>query len=160
MCIYGATKVNKAIDIPKETTVKVGIVLFTIIYLLLVAMARVAWLVKSRSGEGQSTLIAAVLIALPLLAVRLLFGLLSIFDDESSTFRLGNGSETAVLCMDVLEEMIVVAVFVLAGWKVSAATVRYGNASDQPRSHRRGGSGIPLVDENGIVKPATAVEHR
>lgn len=160
LCIYGATNAKTAVDIPKEATVKVGIVLFTLIYLLLLAMAMVAWLVKARSDGGQGVLIAAVLVALPFLAVRLLYGLLSIFDSKSSTFRLGNGNQTVALCMEVLEEMIVVLAFVLAGWKVDAARMRYGTASDSTRAHRMGGHDFPLVDEHEAVKLRAPVEQR
>lgn len=160
LCIWGATNADTAADIGKETGVKVGIILFTLIYLVIVAMSLVAWFVRSRTGEGEGLLIGAVLLALPFLAVRLLFGLLSIFDYKSSTFGIAHGSETAALCMEVLEEFIVVAIFVGAGWRTPAAKVRYNSANTRSVPHRRGGSDLPLVDSNGFTKPGTPVEQR
>ena len=63
---------------------------------------------------GEKRIVYAVLAALPLIAVRLLYSLLADFANNS-TFNILFGNATVQLCMAIIEEMIVVVFFLVAG---------------------------------------------
>ena len=63
---------------------------------------------------GEKRIVYAVLAALPLIAVRLLYSLLADFANNS-TFNILFGNATVQLCMAIIEEMIVVVFFLIAG---------------------------------------------
>jgi len=63
---------------------------------------------------GEKRILLAVLAALPLLAVRLLYSLLADFANNSTVSILG-GNATVQLCMAIIEEMIATIMFLAAG---------------------------------------------
>ena len=63
---------------------------------------------------GEKRILIAVLAALPLLAIRLLYSLLSDFANNN-TFSILDGDATVQLCMALIEEMIVAVIFLAAG---------------------------------------------
>ena len=68
----------------------------------------------SQVNLGEKRLLLAVAISCPFLAVRLVYALISVFANSMS-FNPTFGNITIFLCMDVLEEIVVVAVCVVIG---------------------------------------------
>lgn len=88
---------------------------------MLTALTLGAWIAMRKAGRGEGILVLAVICALPLLLVRLIYSLLAIFSHDK-TFSMVSGStgaETASLCMSVLEEMGVVLIYLATGFKLS-----------------------------------------
>jgi hypothetical protein len=158
LCIVGATQVHEAADIPNQTTVKAGIVIFAVVFVLVAGFSVLAWVAKINTGEGEGLLIGAVLLTVPFLAVRLLYSLLSVFDSGSSTFNLSHGSQTAALCMAVLEEMLVVAILVAAGLKLSQQVLRQQRYTGRGATQKRTLDAVHAQGDEG--KPSDAVEQQ
>ena len=129
LCIVGATSASSPAQIESESTVKIGIVLYAVVLVLLAILTVGAYLARRKTGEGEGLLVFAVMCALLPLSVRLLYSLLSIFS-HLSTFNLATGSETATLFMSVLEEMMVVVIYIATGLKLPAVPK---GAADSPK---------------------------
>ena len=130
LCIVGATSASSPANIESQSTVRVGIILYTVVLIVLVLLTVGAWWAKRKSSEGEGRLILAVICTLPFLAVRLLYSLLAAFS-KSSTFNPVTGSTTAALLMSVLEEMFVVVIYISTGLKLPAVPA---GAADSPKS--------------------------
>ncbi|OQU93962.1 hypothetical protein CLAIMM_00395 [Cladophialophora immunda] len=123
LCIVGATNAKSPSSIDDDTSVKVGVILFTTVFALLCILCLGASVVaqKMERGEGR-TLMIAVALALPFILVRLIYALVATFG-HNVDFTPGNGSAQAVtisLFMEVLEEMIVVLLYVATGLRLPA----------------------------------------
>lgn len=122
LCIVGATSASSPADIDSESTVHIGTILYAVVLAMLTGLTFGACLAKRKTGEGEGLLVLAVFCALPFLYVRLIYALLSVFA-HSETFSLVTGStssETAALFMSVLEEMVVVVIYIATGLKLPA----------------------------------------
>ena len=122
LCIVGATSAPSAAQIYQETTLHIGYILYTVVLVILTLLTLGAWMAMRKKGRGEGLLVLAVLCALPLLWVRLIYSLLAIFS-HLKTFSMASNStssETASLFMSVLEEMAVVLIYLATGLKVSA----------------------------------------
>ena len=128
LCIVGATNASSPAKIESESTVHIGIILYTVVFVMLVALTFGACLAKRRTGEGKGLLVFAILCALPFIFVRLLYALLAAFAHLSSINPV-IGSRTAELFMSVLEEMVVVVIYIATGLKLSAVPA---GAADSP----------------------------
>ena len=141
LCIIGATSANNASDIQNQDTIKAGIVLFAVIWLMLASLTLGAWLAKRRTGEGEGALVLAVSCALPFILVRLIYSLLSGFDKHSSIFGLAKTSDTAVtvsLVMSVLEEMVVVLIYLAVGLKLPSVPKGKADTPAREMAYRTG----------------------
>lgn len=152
LCIVGATNASSAADIPNQILVKIGIILLTVVLLAIATLAMAAFVVHRRTAEGERILIASVLCAIPFLLVRLIYALVAIFNPHSKTFSLVHGNQTVVLCMSVLEEMVVVLIYVIAGLKLPAVSkYEHSRTSGRRAGGRRLKRGSRLKErDNGI----------
>ena len=128
LCIVGATDASSPAQIDSESSVHIGIILYTVVFVMLVVLTFGACLAKRRTGEGEGILVFAVICALPFIFVRLLYALLGAFA-HLHYFNPVTGSRTAELFMSVLEEMVVVVIYIATGLKLSAVPA---GAADSP----------------------------
>lgn len=121
LCIVGgideADATSSDISTGKKYT-KIGVVMFLIVYLVLTALVIITMKDVGNAPRGEKRIYFAVLAAIPLLAVRLLWSLLATFKDDS-TFSTTNGNALVQLFMAILEEFIIVVFYMLAGLTVS-----------------------------------------
>jgi hypothetical protein len=119
LCIVGATSATSPANIEAQDTIHAGIILYTLVFVMLLLLTVGAWWAKQRTDKGEGRLIFAVICALPLLFVRLLYALLAAFS-QRSIFNPVTGSTTVSLFMSTLQEMAVVIVYITAGLKLPA----------------------------------------
>ena len=158
LVIVGATNASSPAKIESERTVHIGIILFAVVLVMLVALTFGACIAKRRTGQGEGLLVFAVLCALPFLAVRLLYSLLSSFS-HSKTFSLATSStrtETAALFMSVLEEMAVVVIYIATGLKLPPVPKGAADTPEGKLAYRlgRGDFGFGKL---GLLSLGTAV---
>jgi amino acid transporter len=122
LAIVGATSVSNPSQIESNTEVHAAIILFLIVYIMIVAMALFAVCCTRQIPDEERILLKAVILALPFIFVKILYSLLSAFSGLS-VFNFVTGSKTADLCMAVLEEMVVVLLYLFAGIRVQTAPV-------------------------------------
>ena len=119
LCIVGATSADTPAQIESESTVHIGVILFTVVYVALVVLTLGSMLGRRVTGRGELSLILAVSLALPFLGVRVLYALLEAFSHEKH-FNPATGSTTIALFMDEIQEMIVVLIYLVAAIKTPA----------------------------------------
>lgn len=121
-----------------KAMIKAGFILFVVMYAILVFLAAKSASEFNKIPVGEKRILAAVLVAIPLLAVRILFGILAIFTDFSA-FSSQHGSPAVRVCMSILEEFIIVVMYTFVGLTVP----RY-NATESERLE----SQIPLAKQS------------
>ncbi|KAF2166971.1 hypothetical protein M409DRAFT_54731 [Zasmidium cellare ATCC 36951] len=117
LCIVGATSVDTPTQVYTESTVRIGIVLFTVVFALLLIFNVMAAVLARSTMRGEKVLLVAVNLAAPLMLVRLVYPLLAAFS-HINLFQIGNESTSAVttsLFMEVVEEFGVVIIYLVAG---------------------------------------------
>jgi hypothetical protein len=122
LCIVGATNAPTPTGIGKENTVKIGVILFTVVFLMLCALTLAAAIGARSTKRGEGALILAVAFALPFLMVRVIYALIATFG-HSADFIPGNNASGAVtisLFMEVLEECAVVVAYLATGLKLAS----------------------------------------
>ena len=137
LCIVGATSVKNPIEIESNTLVHVGIVLFLLVYIIIVALAGVAMCYRKRVPGEEKIILTAVVLALPVIFVKILYAMLLAFSGNSN-FSLVGGSKTIQLCMSVLEEMVVVLLYILAGLRVQSTPLPEDASAAQTIGYRAG----------------------
>jgi len=133
-----------------QTESKVGIALYIValVALLLIALITVT---KLSNGPKDDRRIAWVTIfALPFIGVRLLYAILSVFSNNKH-FRPATGSVIIHVFMAILEEFIVILMYVIVGWVTSATAPEArgpiasrpwkGPVGGQPATNGGGGGG-------------------
>jgi hypothetical protein len=110
---------NGSISIP--TTSKVGVILFIPAFVALILVLFVSLPLTSVVPPKERRVPVAVSFALPFIAVRLLYSVLSVFL-HNHIFGLLNGSVVVWALMSVVEEFIVVAMYIIAGFFVDPLT--------------------------------------
>lgn len=122
LCIVGgideSDSSSSEISTGKRDT-KIGVIIFLIIYLLLTALAIITMKDFGNAPKGEKRVYFAVLGAIPLLGVRLLWSLLSAFSNNPS-FSVTSGKPLVQLFMATLEEFIIVVFYTVAGLTVLA----------------------------------------
>lgn len=93
---------------------KIGIIIFLVIYLILFALTTITMKDVGNAPRGEKRIYMVVVIALPFIAVRLLWSILSAFT-HNSDFSIMSGKPLVQLFMATLEEFIVVVFYTLAG---------------------------------------------
>ena len=122
LCIVGGTSSTSSTGVYQpQTTTKVGIVLYLIAFIALGLIAAVTTYKLSNAPSGEKRLVWAVIIALPFILVRLIYSLISVFSHDRH-FNLITGSVAILVVMAVLEEMAVVLIYLVIGWKTDTLT--------------------------------------
>ena len=88
--------------------------MFLLTYLGLLAVAALTLAFVRNLPWGEKRILFAVTASLPFLAVRLLYSILTDFA-VSSNFSIFNGNVTVQLCMAIIEEFIVVVIYLIVG---------------------------------------------
>ncbi|PVH77620.1 hypothetical protein DL98DRAFT_573643 [Cadophora sp. DSE1049] len=118
LCIIGGT--DQADSSPSEIKTgkkytKIGIIIFLFVYLLLSSLVVITMKDIGNAMKGEKRIYFAVLCALPFLAVRLLWSLLSAFSHNTDFSLTGSGKPLIQLFMAVVEEFVIVCMYTLAG---------------------------------------------
>jgi len=113
-----------------NTERRVGVILFAVLYVILVAFAGLQWVNRNHLMKYRQQLLIAVSAALPFLAVRTLYSLLSTFssstfisstgetttsDSSLAKFNMFTGEWQIYVGMEVAMEFIIVIIYTLAG---------------------------------------------
>jgi hypothetical protein len=114
LSIVGMTTASSLTAGMNSKLTKAGIILFLITWVLLLVVHFLIWVRYASVERGEHRLVWAATICMPVLAVRLAYSALDIFD-QGSTFNMFTGNVTVFLVMDVLEEIFIVYVMVLTG---------------------------------------------
>lgn len=121
LCIIGGTDTadgNPADLSSGQTKIKVGIIMFLCIYILLFGLVVITIKDVGKAPSGEKRIYWAVALALPWLAVRVLYSILAAFTN-SSTFSITGNHPLVQLFMATIEEFIIVCIYTLAGLTVS-----------------------------------------
>lgn len=105
-----------------QTTSKAGILLYIVCYLALALMALFTLRNTFYLTSGETRIMWAVFVALPLLLVRLIYSLLVTFDHEQR-YSLIDGSALIHALMAVVEEMLIILIYLGVGWTLTPSTV-------------------------------------
>jgi hypothetical protein len=89
---------------------KAGTALFIVSYVAIVILTVIMSFYVSHAEQGEKRLFMAVAISLPFILVRLVYSIISTFT-KNKNFNLLNGSVTVVLCVALIEEFVVMAVY-------------------------------------------------
>lgn len=115
-------KDQKDINSGKQYT-KIAVVLFTFIYILLSCLVIITIKDVRRAVRGEKRIFFAVLAALPLLAIRILYSILAAFSHWKA-FSLMDGNTYVQLIMATLTELVIVIMYTLAGLTVEKGSNR------------------------------------
>src|SRR5947207_2899290 len=99
---------------PGKTKSRVGIILFLAIDICLFLLCVVTFHDLSTTVKSQRRIFVCVLLALPPVAVRLLYSLFGVLVNNNR-FSIINGSATIQLAMATIEEFLVVLMFAILG---------------------------------------------
>ncbi|KAJ5273549.1 hypothetical protein N7478_008674 [Penicillium angulare] len=114
-----------------------------IVYLLVYLAVCLLWVITTRDlrsmDAGQKRIFSCVFIALPLIAVRLLYSLISAFG-HNSKFSILGGDPKVKLGMATIEEFLVVVIYTILGLGLSRSTMDV---------HGRQQQAYPMASEEG-----------
>lgn len=117
ICIVGGSDMTNS-SISEQSTgkklIKAGLIIFLLIYICLFLLTAISVGEINSLPSSEKRVLLAVIAALPLLGVRILFALLAYFS-TISTFSLFNGSVLVRAFMAILEEILIVIAYTLAG---------------------------------------------
>jgi hypothetical protein len=145
--VGGTSSISSTGTFTVQTTSKVGVLLYIVAYAFL-AIRTVTLIPKFSSHTGEKRLALAVIVALPFILVRIIYSLLAVFL-HNHDFSLINGSVAIWVVMAVLEEFLVVIIYLAVGWTADTlpATQR------GPLTSRQWRGGLNPV-KNGGTAPA------
>jgi hypothetical protein len=126
LCIVGGVRQSNPNSDPKavssgKTLAKVGVIIFLVSFIQVVALALLTLPQAKKVHVAQKRLLYAVLLALPLITVRLIYVILANFS-TSTTFSISRGDPYVQLGMAIIEEMIVVMLYTAAGFAALGTT--------------------------------------
>lgn len=110
-----------------QPTSKAGILLYIVCYLALALMALLTIRNTFYLTSGETRIMWAMFVALPLLLVRLIYSLLVIFDHRRR-YSLIDGSALIHALMAVVEEMLIILIYLGIGWTLTPSTVPKASA--------------------------------
>lgn len=117
ICIVGGSDLTDSSASEQSTgekLIKAGLIIFLIIYVcLFLLIAKSASEINSLPS-GEKRVLFVLIAALPLLGVRILFSLLAYFS-TISTFSPTSGNVLLRAFMSILEEILIVIAYILAG---------------------------------------------
>ncbi|OCL03690.1 hypothetical protein AOQ84DRAFT_325530 [Glonium stellatum] len=117
LCISGGSdeaSTNPSDQKSGKTEIRVGIIMFVFIYIALFLLTIITARDFGKILKGERRMFIAVVLSLPFLAVRILYGILTQFSN-SKTFSMMNPQIWARILMSVIEEFIVVIMFTIVG---------------------------------------------
>ncbi|OCK86058.1 hypothetical protein K432DRAFT_285396 [Lepidopterella palustris CBS 459.81] len=120
LCIIGGTDVGSTNSSDRKTGLthlKEGLIIFAVVWAALWLLTILTVRDWSRIYEGERRVLIAVVVAVPLLALRILYGVLSVFVDKGSFSFIGGGIVPRVLLATV-EEFLIVIIFIGVGLTV------------------------------------------
>ena len=125
LTIIGNTDINPdpvtfAITVP--TLSKAGIAVFLLVWLLIAGLAVLVVKDISNAAMEERKLAWVAVIALPLLLIRLIYAALAAFINDGN-FNLLDSSVAVVWTLAVLEECLVVFLYLVAGFNVPRLTI-------------------------------------
>ncbi|GKZ55025.1 hypothetical protein AnigIFM49718_011149 [Aspergillus niger] len=109
LCIVGSSMSSSLQGITNSIEAKVGDVLYVIAWACLCVLLLVVGSKYASIEDGEHRLLLAVGVSVPLLLVRLIYSLLSVFT-HNPTFNMFTGNVTVFLVMAVLEEIVIVGI--------------------------------------------------
>ncbi|KIJ05723.1 hypothetical protein PAXINDRAFT_182848 [Paxillus involutus ATCC 200175] len=131
LTIIGISSTSSSSQSTANTERRIGVLLFAALYLALVAIAVVQWTRRDRLMKYRKQLLIAISAALPFLAVRALYSILSTFssstfittgttstsnsDNPLAKFNMFTGEWQIYLVMEILMEYAVVIIYAVAG---------------------------------------------
>lgn len=124
------------------TTSKVGVILYTVAYILILAVYIISVPRTSAVPSKERRVAVAVTLALPLILVRLIYSLCSVFL-HNHDFGLATGNTWVFGFMSVAEEFLVVLIYVVLGFfidklpRVASGTPAGAAAGSYPSKQRR-----------------------
>lgn len=95
---------------------KVAMAIFIALFVVMIFLTLLLALQLGNSmHKWQKKLFLASVLGWPFLLVRLIYSAMADFSDDQK-FSIVNGNDTIYLCMDVLEEIVAMAICVVFGW--------------------------------------------
>jgi hypothetical protein len=142
LAVVGGTSMNVDANGTYQVpgTSQAGVILYIVAFAGLILMFLLSVPQASAVPTKERRVPLAVALALPFLSVRLLYSVLSVFS-HNHIFSVATGSSTVRLGMAVIEEFVVVAVYVMLGFfvdKLDASTK--GPIASRPWSNKKGPS--------------------
>jgi hypothetical protein len=116
--VGGTNSISPSGTFTVQTTSKAGVLLYVVGWVIL-TLRTIFTIPQFSSHIGEKRLAIAVIIALPFIAVRISYSVLAVFL-HNHDFSLINGSVTIWVVMSVLEEFLVVIIYLVVGWKAEA----------------------------------------
>ena len=123
ICVVGGSDLTDSSFSERSTgksLIKGGLIIFLIIYMCLFVLIAKSTSEITRLPASEQRVLLALILALPLLGTRILFGLLAYFS-TISTFSPTKGSVLVRVFMAILEEILIVIAYTLAGILVPAS---------------------------------------
>ena len=121
LCVVGGTDQASATisdHSTGQTYTKVGIAIFIVVYVLLFGLTVITGQDANKAPKGEKRIYIAIAAALPLIAVRLVYSIIAAFTSVEA-FSTANGNPVVQLCVAVVEELIVVLMYTVAGLTAS-----------------------------------------
>jgi hypothetical protein len=117
LSIVGGTSGNASpgSGIQVSTTSKAGIILYICAYAALCLVCALSITSLHHASSGEKRLVFAVILALPLILVRLIYSALVVFV-HNHDFNILHGSVVLLVVMAVVEEFIVVGIYLVCGF--------------------------------------------
>lgn len=130
-----------------QATSKAGVVLYLIALLALGIIAIITAMKLSNSPKDYTRIAWVTILALPFIFIRLLYSFLAVFSSNNN-FSPASGSVIIHVFMAILEEFIVVLMYLVIGWMTDAlAPATRGSNASQPWKGNLAGRGAQ--DGNG-----------
>lgn len=127
LCIVGGTRefdgTSSKISSGKNLT-KIGIAIYLVVYIIQISLVIITFKDYNRLPAGHGRVFWAVVIANPFLAVRLLYSIMSAFTSVK-LFSMVDGSALVRLFLAILEEFVVVSLYLLAGLLAPKLDMQY-----------------------------------
>jgi hypothetical protein len=120
--VGGTSSVSSSGVYDAQETSKAGIILYIVCYIAIGATALLTLINSCYLTTEESRIAWAVIIAMPLISVRLIYSLLVTFD-HSHQFNILSGSALIHALMAVLEEMLIVLIYLGIGWTLAPGVV-------------------------------------
>lgn len=157
LCIIGATSADDPSTIPRQGALRAGVVLFAVLAIALCLLALGAVVGLNSTGRGEKAILLGICLSLPFLLVRVSYALLGCFG--GSEFNVVEGSAGVDLGMAVLEEMVVVFIYLWVGMHNPSVPADFEEASGASRTERiryRAGRGDFGGGKLGLIGLLTA----
>lgn len=114
--IAGVSIIDTNQPFKPNTEMKVAIAIFIVLFVVMILLTLLlAMRLGNAMHKWQKKLFMAIVLGWPFLLVRLAYSAVADFSDDQR-FSIVNGDDTIYLCMDVLEEIIAMAICVVFGW--------------------------------------------